>query len=462
MQAERMIIHPSFCTSASRLIGMLWLPIWCLILVGLWEPIRVEAQDALADRAPIFELHFDQDSLRVVHNEMNRTRRAEAEGGLDSASVEAASRAPSAPRFPFQAVANNQAKKIVWFNADGTIRAQRSFSPQAFDVRVSANGAYVLVVHEKGGESRSADVELLDAQGTSLWRTLQDIYFGRYWSPTGETVVSVGGPETPELSFWSPQGQVAKYETLVLSKPTFSANGRFLLVAERPLNEQYAPRDTTFLSLFDKQGQRLWQRPFSRRHRNNDVFISESGQSMAYAHYDPDSYVEYTPKRYLSVLNHDGDIVWTQPTGKVYELSFFEQENLILMLTNKYLGPIMGDRDSEDLEVVVLNASTGVIQRRFPLPDFYGNTRGGCGVFKLVNDELVLGYLKRTREGDFSAHLQIYGPTGVLSWERSLNPGTEDWDSAVPVWSQRGSLIGISIGRVFQLFDVSRHNSPEE
>ena len=325
METERMIIHPSFCASASRLMGMLWLPIWCSVLVGLWGSVRVEAQDASADRTPIFELHFDEDSLRVVRNEMSRTRRAGSEAGLDSTSVEAASRAPSAPRFPFQAVANNQAKKVVWFNADGTIRAQRSFSPQAEDIRVSENGAYVLVVHKKGGEGRSTDLELLDAQGTSLWRTRQYTYSGRYWSPTGETVVDGGGPETPELSFWSPQGQVAKYETLIISDPTFSADGRFLLVAERPLNEQYALRDTTFLSLFDKQGQRLWQRPLSRREGINNVFISESGQSMAYSYYDPDSYVGDTPKRYLSVLDHEGDIVWTQLAGKVYELSFLER-----------------------------------------------------------------------------------------------------------------------------------------
>ena len=432
-----------FRYSASRLMRMLWRPIWYSALVILWGLARVEAQDAPADRAPIYELHFDDDSLRVMHNEISRALRAETEEDLASARTKAVDRAPSAPRFPFPAVANNQAKKIVWFNADGTIRAQRSFSLQAEDIRVSENGAYVLVVHNKGGEYSSADVELLDAQGTSLWRT-GGYAAPRGMSPTGETLVGVGGPETPKLSFWSPQGKVIEYEGKnTLANPVFSADGRFLF--GRELVRQ-SSRTTICLSLFDKQGQRLWQRHCGQG--ISRVFISETGQFMAYSYYDRDSYIGDTPKRYLAVLDHDGDIVWTQLAGSIYELSFSEEENLIVMLTNK--------------GIVVLNARTGVVQRRFPLPDVYGGTWGGCGVFKLVDDELILGFLRRSREGDFSAHLQVYDPTGVLSWERVLNPETEDWDSPVPVWYQSGSLVGISMGRVFQLFDLSRHDLSEE
>ncbi len=460
MQTKRMIINPSFCASASRLMGMLWLPMWCSVLVSLWGPARVEAQDVPADRTPIFELHFEDDSLRVVRNEMSRTRRAATKAGLSSRHTRAAGRAPSAPsqmRFPFQAVANNQAKKVVWFNADGTIKAQQSFSPQAKDVRVSANGAYVFVVHKEGGEYSSRDVELFDARGTSLWRTRGHAAPGGI-SPTGETAVGVGGPETPKLSFWGPQGKVTEYANEnTLANPVFSADGRFLVGRELVRQD---PRTSICLSLFDKQGQRLWQRHCGQG--INDVFISESGRFIAFSSSDPDSHVEDTPNRYLSVLDHEGDIMWSQSAGSTYELSFSEKDNLIVMLNNKYVGAIIGDRDSEDLETVVLNARTGVVQRRFPLPDFYDSTWGGCDVFKLVDDKLILGYLKRTREGDFSAHVQVYGPTGVLSWERVLNPNTEDWDSAVPVWFQRGSLIGISMGRVFQLFDVSHHNSSEE
>ena len=454
METERMIIHPSFCASASRLMGMLWLPIWCSVLVGLWGSVRVEAQDASADRMSIFELHFEEDSLRVVRNEMRRTRRADSEAGLDSASVEAASRAPSTPRFPFQAVANNQAKKVVWFNADGTIKARRSI-PEGRKALVSANGAYVLLVKEKHSYY-TQQVELQDAQGARLWEA--ELHSNVRLSPTGEMVVSLREESTKgaPFSIWGPQGKLAEYETEA-RRVSFSADGQFLFAKE-------IARGTNCASLFNKQGQRLWQRHCNRgRVRSiTDVFVSESGRFIAFSFSGPDSHVGDTPNRYLSVLDHEGDIVWTQPAGSIYELSFSEKDSLIVMLNNKYVGAIIGDRDSEDLEVVVLNARTGVVQRRFPLPDFYGDTWGGCDVFKLVNDELVLGYLKRSREGDFSAHVQVYGPTGVLSWERSLNPGTEDWDSAVPVWSQRGSLIGISIGQVFQLFDVSRHNLSEE
>ncbi len=429
--------HPRFRARMARNFSPgPWLP----ALLVLWMQLPVEGQPPVpADRPLIFELHFEADSVRVVRNEVRATALGRAPRGQ------------SLPRFPFPAVASSKARKVVWLNADGTIKGQRSFSPQAKDVRVSANGAYVLVVHEGGGEDSLADVELLDAQGTSLWRTLQQAYFDRYWSPTGETVVGTGGAETAELSFWGPQGKVAEYEAAVLSDPKFSADGRFILVAERPLNERGALRDTVFLSLFDKQGRRLWQRHLSRRQSITNAFISESGRSMAYTYYDPDSYVGDTPKRYLSVLNHDGDIVWTRP-GRIYEVFFSEKEDLIVVLNDK-----IEEYRRHDLEVIFLDARTGAVQRSFPLPP---DRR--WRVLKLVDDELILGFHTRDREGDFSAHLRVYGPTGVLSWERALNPDTEDWDSPAPAWYQSGSLIGVSMGRVFQLFDLSRHDSSEE
>ena len=152
-------------------MGMLWLPIWCSVLVGLWGSVRVEAQDASADRTPIFELHFDEDSLRVVRNEMRRPQRAGSEAGLDSGRTEAASRAASAPRFPFQAVANNQAKKIVWFNTDGTIKspAQYSRGPQGPSVGTTEPMSSWSRRNIPTPIAGTQQVELQDAQGARLW-----------------------------------------------------------------------------------------------------------------------------------------------------------------------------------------------------------------------------------------------------------------------------------------------------
>ena len=452
METKRMIISILFRFSASRLMRMLWLPIGCSVLVGLWGPTRVGAQDAPAERAPIFELHFDEDSLRVVRNEMRRPQRAAA--GLDSGRAEAASLTPSAPRFPFQVVANNQAKKIVRFNADGTIKAQRSI-PEGRKALVSANGAYVLLEAEKHSYY-TQQVELQDAQGTRLWEA--ELHGDVRLSPTGEMVVSLReeSTEIAPFSIWGPQGKLAEYETEA-ARVSFSADGQFLFARE-------IARGTDCVSLFDKQGQRLWQRHCNRGKVQwiNRVFVSKSGRFMAFSYYTPP-----TSTRHLAVLDQNGDILWTRRGGLTYEVSFSEEDERMVVLNNKADGPIVGKR-IEDLEAVVLNVRTGEVQRSFSLPPFYGSiysnprTYRGCTVFKLQNQDLMLGFFKRTSDGDLLAQMQLFDPTGVLSWERTINTGTEKWDRAEPAWLEKGPLHGISLGRVFQLFDVSRHNLSEE
>lgn len=454
MAMKKRIISILFRFSASRLMRMLWLPIGCSVLVGLWGPARVGAQDAPTDRAPIFELHFDEDSLRVVRNEMRQMRRAATETGLDSASVGAASRAPSALSFPFQAVANNQAKKIVWFNADGTIKAQRSI-PEGRKALVASNGAYVLLVNEKYSYY-TQQVELQDAQGTRLWEA--ELHGGVRLSPTGEMVVSLREESTKiaPFSIWGPKGKLAEYET-VATRVSFSADGQFLFVRE-------SARGTNCVSLFDKQGQRLWQRHCNRGKVQwiNRVFVSKSGRFMAFSYNTPP-----TSTNYLAVLDQNGEILWKRRGGLTYEVFFSEEDERMVVLNNKRDGPIIG-KSIEDLEAVVLNVRTGEVQRSFSLPPFYGSIYSnpsdsrGCTVFKLENQDLMLGFFKRTSDGDLLAQMQLFDPTGVLSWERTINTGTEKWDRAEPAWLQKGPLHGISLGRVFKLFDVSRHNSSEE
>ena len=232
---------------------MLWR---CSVLVGLWGVVRVEAQDTPVAQSSIFELHFDEDSLRVVHNEISRALSTEAEEDLASARTKAVDQAPSAPRFPFPAVANNWAKKIVWFNADGTIKAQRSI-PKGRKALVSGKGAYVLLVDGTGYayEAGSQSVELLDAQGTRLWEAR--LSPSAFLSPTGEMVVSsnIEASKGIPFSIWGPQGKLAEYESVV-GRASFSADGQHLFVRE-------SVRGTSLsdcVSLFDKRGQRLWQR----------------------------------------------------------------------------------------------------------------------------------------------------------------------------------------------------------
>ncbi len=462
MQTKRMIINPSFCASASRLMGMLWLPMWCSVLVSLWGPARVEAQDVPADRTPIFELHFEDDSLRVVRNEMSRTRRAATKAGLSSRHTRAAGRAPSAPsqmRFPFQAVANNQAKKVVWFNADGTIRTQQSI-PEGRKALVADNGAYVLLVDGTGYafERGSQSVELLDAQGTRLWKA--ELAPDAFLSPTGETVVSLNIEALKYIPFsiWGPQGKLAEYDSIV-GNASFSADGQFLFAGE------YTDRNGSCVSLFDKAGQRLWQRYCNSTETQNitGVYISEHAKFMAFAYYlqtswNPASGTPPPPTlRYLTVLDQTGDILWTQPSS-VWDIAFSEK--------GKFIATLQGieGRSSYDREIVVANIHTGDIQRKFSIPHPKEKPiRGYTQLSFLQNYNLLLRYYQRTSDGDILAHLQLFDPTGVLYWERTINPETENWDNrAKPAWLQKGPLLGISMGRVFQLFDFNPHNLPEE
>ena len=296
---------------------MLWR---CSVLVGLWGVVRVEAQDTPVAQSPIFELHFDEDSLRVVHNEISRALSAETEEDLASARTKAVDQAPSAPHFPFPAVANNWAKKIVWFNSDGTIKAQRSI-PEGRKALVSGKGAYVLLVDGTGYayEAGSQSVELLDAQGTRLWEA--GLAPNAFLSPTEERVVSLNIEASKDIpfSFWGPQGKLAEYETRAWSL-SFSADGQLLFAKENA-------RGTSCVSLFDKQGQRLWQRhcrPYGE-HPINKVFISKSGRFMAFTYYrkpswHPGSEPPSPPMpRYLAVLDQVCLFVlcgslWGQPT----------------------------------------------------------------------------------------------------------------------------------------------------
>ncbi|MCY3734927.1 MAG: hypothetical protein OXG13_00920 [Gemmatimonadaceae bacterium] len=125
----------------------------------------------------------------------------------------------------------------------------------------------------------------------------------------------------------------------------------------------------------------------------------------------------------------------------------------MVLLNNRYIGTF-GAGDTEDLEAVFLDLSTGAVQRRFPLADFL---REGyrMGPFSLLGEDLLLGHIRRTPEGDFSAHLRRYDSAGRVSWTREFSPDTEIGGSSEPVWMRSDSFVGVSIGRTFSLFDLS-------
>ena len=441
-----------FRFSASLLMRMLWRPIWYSALVVLWEPARVEAQDAPVAQSPIFELHFDEDSLRVVHNEISRALSAEGEVDLASARTRAEGQAPSAPHFPFPAMANNWAKKIVWFNTDGTIKAQRSI-PEGRKVLVPDNGAYVLFVNERVYEMGSQQVELQDAKGSLLWEARLPNWIRL--SPTGETVVSVreGTVEEADFSIWGPQGKLADYETGV-GRISFSADGQFLLIAER------TTKDTTCVSLFDKQGQRLWQRhcDSNRTRFIERMSVFNNNQFIAFTYLDWDLGL-----RYLVVLDKESGVLWTRPS-KVENISFTEIEGLIVVLQNKVNEPktIVGNRINQDLEVVVLDVLTGEVQRSFPLPRLAGSATYQRTMLSPLRDgNLLFGFISN-RTGAYHTKLQLWDPTGVLLREQTLNSDSSDWQDSKPSWSKRGQFIGVSMGRVFKVFNYTQIESSEE
>ena len=432
---------------------MLWR---CSVLVGLWGVVRVEAQDTPVAQSPIFELHFDEDSLRVVHNEISRALSTEAEEDLASARTKAVDQAPSAPHFPFSAVANNWAKKIVWFNSDGTIKAQRSI-PEGRKALVSDNGAYVLLVDGTGYayEAGSQSVELLDAQGTLLWEAR--LAPNAFLSPTGETVVSLNIEASKDIPFsvWGPQGKLAEYDTRA-EKASFSADGRFL-VASEIVRQGFTT--SPCLSLFDQQGQRLWQR-HCRPHAEHisKVFISESGRFMAFTYYrwsswEPASETPPPPTpRYLTVLNQNGDILWTRP-GLVYEFAFSEEEELIATLQE-----IEGS-SSEEQEIVVSNVGTGEVHHRFPVPP-----RGGMSFqWKLSwvkNQHLLFSYDLHTSDGRIG-RVQLFDSRDVLLWDGTLRPEIPSFNS-IPTKLSRGQFLGASVGRAFKVFDLTQIESRKD
>ena len=123
--SEHRFHHRLRSLRAGSLSPSFWLSVLTLLALG---QIPIEAQPPTqSDLQSIFEVHFEADSVRVVRNEV--TRESEGiRGGLDE---ERAVRGEGDPapnkgsrraRFPFPTVANNQAKRIVWFIADGTIR----------------------------------------------------------------------------------------------------------------------------------------------------------------------------------------------------------------------------------------------------------------------------------------------------------------------------------------------------
>ena len=414
--------------------------------------LQVEAQGT--SNSPVFEMRFEADSVRVLRNEFQAL-------GYRTADDE------PPRRFPFPAVANSGARQVTWFDPDGTVRTNQSYSPEAHSVKVSPDGQLILVVHEDGGEYSGADVELLDAEGTSLWRERTHAYFGRNWSPSGETLVYPGDlDQAPYASFWGPKGLLVEYASSFIAGPAFSSDGRRVFV-----QEHFPETHTYCLSLFDSQGRRLWKRhcfwqpPQMTRHheewpRNSvqKVYISETGQYMAYSYYDRDSYVDNertTPERFVVALDSLGNEMWTQPADWVHEISISEQLGRMVLLNNKYEG-VFAPGDTEDLEILILALSTGTVQRRYPIADFFE----GCwrvGPFGLWGDDLILGQTRRTRDIGFSVRLQRYDTAGTVSWEREIGPDSETRDiSAEPVWVQRGPLVGVSIGRTFALFNLGQ------
>lgn len=456
MAMKKRIISIFFRFSASRLMRMLWLPIGCSVLVGLWGPARVGAQDAPAERAPIFELHFDEDSLRVVRNEMRRARKAATETGLDSGRPEAASRAPSASpqtRFPFQAVANNQAKKIVWFNSDGTIRAQRSI-PEGRKALVADNGAYVLLTKEKVYSERGTQqVELLDAQGSRLWETRLPSRVRL--SPTGEMVVSAheDAIEKADFSIWGPQGKLADYETGV-DRISFSTDGQFLLIAER------TTQDSTCVSLLNKQGQRLWQRhcDSNRTRFIERMSVFKNSQFIAFTYLN-----KKTPERHLVVMDRSGDILWTRP-GAMKKITFAEEERLIVVLQDM-VDVQDSNLDEQALAVVVLNALTGKVQRSFSLARLAGSAAYRYTMLSpLRGGNFLFGFLSE-QSSKYHTKLQVLNPTGALLEERTIRTdslGYQGLLNSKPLWSKRESTLGVSMGRIFKVFDYTQTNFPEE
>ena len=340
-------------------------------------------------------------------------------------------------------------------------KALRSI-PEGRKALVSDNGAYVLLVDGTGYayEASSQSVELLDAQGTLLWeaRLAPDAFL----SPTGEMVVSLNIEASKDIpfSFWGPQGKLAEYESVV-GRASFSADGQHLFVRE-------SVRDTSLsdcVSLFDKQGQRLWQRhcrPYGE-HPINKVFISESGRFMAFTYYRKSSWnpgSEPPPPpvpRYLAVLDQNGDMLWTRSHTGVWHLTFSEEDELIATLQR-------GERESaQEPEIIVANVRTGDTQQRFAVALPEKSIRGYPRLSFLQNQNLLLRYYQRIPR-DILAHLQLFDSTGVLSWESIFNPNTEEWDGSGtnPAWLEKGPLLGIMMGRVFQLLDLSPHDSSEE
>ena len=413
------------------------------LFLGLCQQ-PAEAQDG--SPAPVFELRFEADSVHVVRNEIR-----------SSADRESDRRDPKP--FPIPAVANFATKQVVWFDADGTIRKIRRYSPEAVDLRVSDNGKYVLVTHEMDTEFRVIDLELLDAQGTSLWRTKRSESYWHHWSPTGETVVGRNGRPS---WFLGPEGMMAEYQNQFTIGPAFSSDGRLVLALE---SEQES--NVTCLSLFDKRGQRVWKRHCRgeerlQGHRINYVSISETGRYIAYASYDEenrsedDDYERATPWRHLAVLDSSGDLLWTRSAGWVHEVAISEQQHQVVALHDRGIR-----QRASDFEAMVLDARTATLARRYPLSDLrFSSDRM---VIRLVGDDLVLGYSTRSREWDYSAHLRVYDSSGALSSDRHINPETEDWaawaaidyaEGLAPAWSQHGSFVGVSTGRSFELFDL--------
>ena len=439
MLRQRVVPHFS-------LLGLVGLPlpaIWFGVALFLGRCQRAtEAQDA--SPAPVFELRFEADSVHVVRDEIRGSR-----------SLEPGRQEDLAP-FPIPAVANAATRQVVWFDTDGTIRARRRYSPEAEDVRVSHNGKYVLVTHGRDSEIRVTDIELLDAQGNSLWRTERYGTYWHHWSPTGETVVGRNGRPS---WFWGLQGLMAEYQNQFTIGPAFSSDGELVLALEVDQESK-----VSCLSLFDKLGQRVWKRHCLggerlQEHRINNVFLSPTGRYIAYAYIDEenrtedDDYERSTPWRHLAALDSSGDLLWTQSAGWVHKVAISEEQHQVVVLHDKGIS-----QRARDFEAVVLDARTGTPERRYPLPPGFRFFARGM-VIRLVGDDLVLGYGRRSREGDFSAHLQVYASSGALSSERHINPEVEDWDSGfseglAPAWSQHGSFVGVSTGRSFELFDL--------
>ena len=433
MLRQRVLPHFSLL----RLVGLPLPAIWfgVALFLGLCQR-ATEAEDH--SPVPVFELRFEVDSVHVVRDEIR--------GSPDQ---EPGRQAPKP--FPIPAVANAATRQVVWFKADGTIRARRRYSPEAEDVRVSDNGMYVLVTHGTDSEYRVTDIELLDAQGSSLWRTKRYGTYWHHWSPTGETVVGRNGRPSWFLGL---KGMTAEYQNQFTIGPAFSSDGELVLALEVDQESK-----VSCLSLFDKRGQRVWKRHCLGEERPegegiNGVFISETGRYIAYASHDVGNYVDNertTPRRHLTVIDSSGDLLWTRSAESVYEAAISEEQDQMVILSNK-------SWKAPDSEALVLDARTGSPERRYPLPGFRGSL--GRMVIRLRGDDLVLGYSMRSREGDFSAHLRVCDSSGALSSERHINPDVENWDSGfseglVPAWSQHGSFVGVSTGRSFELFDLS-------